>query len=405
VTASDPPGLGLGNREATPEFRLFCLALRRPLCAEDAEALRRAVAVAPDWSRLLAGARRHLVEPLLLAGLRACGATQAAPDVVAELHRRSMAAARRTLVQIAEIESLSRAFAQGGIRFLVLKGVALSAQLYGDAALRGGRDIDLLVEPDRFADADAVLSDALYRRAIDGLSARQSAEYRRWIKDVEYVHTVTRSRIELHVRLTDNINLLACDFEELWRQRETVRAGETAIPTLPRPPLALYLCAHGAAHAWERMRWLVDLAELLREPGAVDAALEMADAAGLGPAMLHAVFLAHDWLGLDVAARHLARARASAEVRRLDRILAHLYAAEAWHEQPRGGSRRALARYSVWARLYRLSLKSDWRYRATQVSREWFTPADWDTARLPDALFRLYPLVRPLGWLMRRWRR
>ena len=47
----------------------------------------------------------------------------------------------------------------------------------------------------------------------------------------------------------------------------------------------------------------------------------------------------------------------------------------------------------------------DWRYRADQARREWFTPADWNTLRLPDALFWLYPLLRPVGWLVRRWRR
>ena len=40
-----------------------------------------------------------------------------------------------------------------------------------------------------------------------------------------------------------------------------------------------------------------------------------------------------------------------------------------------------------------------------EARREWFTPADWDTVRLPDGLFFLYPLVRPVGWLVRRWRR
>ena len=28
-----------------------------------------------------------------------------------------------------------------------------------------------------------------------------------------------------------------------------------------------------------------------------------------------------------------------------------------------------------------------------------------DTVRLPDALFWLYPLLRPVGWLVRRWQR
>jgi hypothetical protein len=51
--------------DVAPEFRLFCLALRRARCAEDVEALRRALAAAPDWATIIAGARRHRVTPLV----------------------------------------------------------------------------------------------------------------------------------------------------------------------------------------------------------------------------------------------------------------------------------------------------------------------------------------------------
>jgi hypothetical protein len=64
-----------------------------------------------------------------------------------------------------------------------------------------------------------------------------------------------------------------------------------------------------------------------------------------------------------------------------------------------------LRRETYWQMRYRLSLKSDRRYRLRQVSRELVSPADWGTVALPDRLFFLYPLVRPIGWLIRRLRR
>jgi Uncharacterised nucleotidyltransferase len=389
--------------DVTPEFRLFCRAVQRPRA--DSEAVRRAVAAAPDWAAIVAGARRHLLAPFVLAGLKECGSPSVPDEVIAELREQAAASARRSLAQIAEIGRLAAAFAAAGIRVLAFKGVALSVQLYGDAALRGGRDIDLLVDPDRLAEADAILVAAGYRRALGAMSPRQLATYRDWIKEAQYVQAVTGASVELHHRPTDNPEALPWDFATLWNERETVRVGDAAVATFSRRRLPLYLCVHGAGHGWERLRWLVDMAELMREPGSVDAAIAAADAAGIGPAMLHAVTLAHDWLDLAVDERHLARARASAEVRRLDRILRHLYEGSAWHEMPRRGSWRGMLRYSLWVRLYRLSLKSGWRYRASQAMREWFTPADWHTLRLPDALAWVYPFVRPVGWLKRRWQR
>jgi hypothetical protein len=391
--------------DVAPEFRLFCVATRRPQRPEDSAALRAAAAAQPNWAAVVDGARRHRLAPLVLGGLERCGSTDVPADVVGELRRQTLAAVQRSLGQIAELTRLSRLFAAAGIRVLTLKGVVLSAQLDGSGGQRGARDIDLLIDPGQFAEAEAVLARAGYRSAEQALSPRQNAAYRRWFKDLHYIHPASGIPIELHHRLTDNPTVIPCDFAALWQEREEVALGGAVFATLPRRHLALYLCAHGAGHGWERLRWLVDLAMALAEPGSVDAALQAAETAGLEAAMLHAVMLAHDWLGLPAPEQHLARARASHRVAYLDRILAHLYAGGAWHQMPRRGSVAALRRYSLWQRLYRLSLKSGWRYRGRQALREFLSPADWDTVRLPDRLFWAYPLVRPVGWLMRRARR
>ena len=387
-----------------PEFGLFCLALRDPQRPQDAEALRRAIGAAPDWKAVIAGARRHRVAARILAGLLACGSAEIPDSVIAALRRQAANAARRDLAQRAELGRLARAFADAGIRILALKGTALSAQLHGNAFPRGALDIDLLVDPVQFAQAHGVFAAAGYRSRHSVRSPRQTAAYHQAIKEVEYIHTVTGGMVELHDRLTDNPTLLPCDFATLWSELAEVRVGNATVPTLAFHRLALYLTVHGAHHSWERLQWLIDLAAALRDLGAIEQALAMADAAGLGSAMRHALILAHDWLGLAIAEPELAQALENSRVKQLDRILAHLYAGAAWHQLPPRASWRGIARHSVWRRLYVFSLKRDFRYWTSQAKREWMTPADWDVVRLPDRLFFLYPVIRPVGWLVRRWR-
>lgn len=384
----------------TPEFRLFCLALRRPQTDGDRNTLRAAIAAAPRWDTVLDGARRHAVAPLLLAGLQESGA--AVPDTVThELRREARAAARRSLAQAAALTRLSHRFAGAGLRVLVLKGVPLALRLYGDVGLRCAQDIDLLVDPTDADAADAVLRETGHLPADTVLPGRNRAVLRRWFKEAIYHHP-DYGRVELHHRLTEVAELLPWDFAALWRGRDEIRVGDAAVPVLGGRHLACYLCAHAAEHAWHRLRWLTDLAVLLREPGGPGAALATADEAGLSAPMLHAITLAHDWLGLPIDERVGVAARADRRVARLDRLLAHSYVGEAWHIMPPRGSMAALLRYSLWQRLYRLSIKPVWSYRLRLLRRELISPADWTALPLPSGLSWLYPLIRPFGWLLRR---
>ena len=317
-----------------PEFRLLCRALRRPLRPDDLAFLRQGLAASPDWRRLLEGVRRHRVAPLLLEAVQACRSPDLPPAALADLRGDARAAATGSLAQAREVARLARLFAQAGIAMLALKGVVLSMQLYGDPALRHPRDIDLLVSPEAFELAETLLLREGYRRDGPGLSRRQEAARRRWVKDAGYLHEATGIQVELHHRLSDNPALLPLDFAALWRERDTIEIAGAVVATLPRRYLALYLALHGAGHCWEELRWLVDLAAALPDAGAAGSALAEAEAHGLAAPMLHALALAQRWLGLPLGEALLAGALANRHVRRLDRVLAPSYAPAAWYRTP-----------------------------------------------------------------------
>ena len=385
------------------EFRLFCLALRRPFEPGQVALIDRAIAAGPDWQCLLDGARRHRVAAALLAGLQAGNRRDIPGKVVGELRDEARSAAMASLAQAREVARLTQLFSRAAVPMLVLKGVALSAALYGDPAQRHPRDIDLLVSPESFDRAEALLIDAGYRCTGPRLSPRQAGAYRRWVKDTSYIDPATGLQVELHHRLCDNSALLRLDFAELWAARDTVQIAGTAVRVLPRPWLPVYLAMHGAGHCWEELRWLLDFATALPEPADIDRALTKAELAGLTQTMLHALVLANRWLGLPIESAVLVRAVADSRVRRLDRLLASSYSRTTWHRTPSRRSFAGFLRYSVALRLYVYLLKPGWPYWKNQAVREWVTPADWRALPLPDRLFWAYVLVRPFGWLIRNW--
>jgi hypothetical protein len=379
-----------------PEFEIFCAALcqypkeREPLTQKLQNC---------DWSKILEGAKRHRVERQLLAGLYRSGPLPPAFEV--ELRTLAREAAHSSLMQMRETVRLATLFQQENLPAIVLKGVALSIQTGREPSDRNSRDIDFFIARDRLTPADGVMRAAGYRIQGPDLHDR-ATNYLRWNKEVKYFHPEHGTLVELHYRLVDNEVLLNCGFDELWQGHETVAIGGGEVAVMGRRQLAIYLCIHGATHVWERLCWLMDLAAALPSRESVTEAIEQASARGLAAPMLHAVLVAHKWLGLDVTAEQLAVAKKCRRVARLNAILARSYSSQNWYRSPSRGSLEGFLRYSLSVRCFVFLLKPGWQYRKALLARELIAPADWDTFALPRSLGWAYPLFRPFGWIVRR---
>ena len=369
------------DRDVPKEFRVLCETLRRPLCADR---LRELLIQDISWPLLIAQAKRHRIVPVLYAGLKSC-ADVVPPGQLQRCRDETTRNTRAALAQAAELGRVLNALEQGGIRALVLKGIVLSQQLYGDPGVRGVGDMDILVPPDQFWQADQILAAAGYHISALPLTERRRRDYLRHFKELHYRHRQTGALLELHQRLTDNPGIFADDFDRLWAERELVTVCGRAISTLPRAVLRPFLGLHGAWHGWERLRWLADFAVLAQ--GQEAETMAEARQLGLTPAVQDGLALASRWLGNGDAA----------PTPRLSGITGRFFAGAGWGQ---GG---ALTNFywHLWRRIYLFSLVKRSRYRWREFLHGLHNPDDWALFRLPDRLFWLYVPLRPFGWMIR----
>jgi len=195
------------------------------------------------WETALALAEEEHVQPWVAARLRS--RQDATPPTLSncldEIERDSALAA---FYWSSELKGVLRAFRESNVRAVLLKGPFLAERLYGSAALRVSRDLDLLVNKADLPRAEAALSAA-------GFAPGMPDDYHRpWRRQ--------STTVELH---RDVENPLAFNFHvegALQRAQSAAFQGEPCWQFAPEDEL-LFLCLHAVRHRFERLSLILDL--------------------------------------------------------------------------------------------------------------------------------------------------
>ena len=252
----------LDDLRSDQEYSLLLSCCRaRPLAA-DTDAQRR-LAVGLDGARFLALVERHLVGPLVWHNLRQHPEGTFKPELMAALAAGYRDNAFSELAVTGETVKLHRLLSESAIPHCVLKGLPVGQRYYGDAGLRQAGDIDLLVPPAMLDEACRLLSAAGYRisHPIDHFKPRQRRYFLFTDNQLELEAPDSGGVIELHWRPLQLPSTLAG--LDLSAQTNRWDVADCRIPFLDDEETLLHLCAHGAKHAWYRMKWVFDLPNVL----------------------------------------------------------------------------------------------------------------------------------------------
>jgi hypothetical protein len=365
---------------ATRQFLVHCL---RAFLAAEGTPSETPPAEAVDWGSLVHLAAFHRVAPLLDRSLRE-GCPPAVPAAVrADLAAYVRSLSSRSLLLTGELVRLLKQLEAQGVLAIPFKGPALACLLYGDPALRHFDDLDILVRRQDFSAAKSVILSLGY----------QPKEQYVYHESFMLARGSTELVVELHWDIMPEDFPLRLDLEGIWERRASLPLGGAQAATLSPEDLLLFLCLHGSRHQWLRLQWLCDVAQLIRRYPSLDweKVMEQARIAGGRRMLFLGIYLANDILGAPLPPE------IEQKVRR-DPPIAKLAGQVKWRlfEGP-------LQLFKPWKRAdFRSQLMDRAWDRLSCLSRRWLdiltTPrsTDWNSLPLPDALFPLYYVIRPL---------
>lgn len=324
-----------------------------------------------DWAEVYAYARRHRVTPYAARRVQGLACELSVPqDVAARFCDEAQAATFHELGMMALLRGVNTLFDDAGIPFLVIKGLVLSSEYHGRMGLRVNHDIDVVVDPADMLRANELLRGAGWTR-MEPDAALEDRELAGWIartKDWVYLDPSGRLILELHHRLFDNTRL--CEPGIIERARRVRLFGQLEVLSLGPDDHPGYLALHGALHAWSRLKWLVDMAMVLKAagPDAVGALVAQHRGRPSSRALRQAVLLCREVFAAEEMIPALRQTMS-------DRLLASVArqamagAGSAELEDTRFGTTlKNISHYLLWLRP--AYLVSEIRYDMTDMSRE-----------------------------------
>ena len=387
ASSSTPGG---GSQETTLQkmgaFEFLCLLAVTDLTA-DRRARISSVDFAIDWAEVLRLAEYHGVLPVVAHNLIG---QNLPPAIESSLRSAYQANLRRSLWFAAELARIVQHFDRCDLRAIPYKGPVLAQSAYGDLGLRSFSDLDLLMSPADFDRAKRALAEIEYRPTTE-----QSAVVERfWLRagyERSFDGAAGKNLVELQWALLPHFYGVELRVEDLIeRSGRTIVVG-CEIPCLSTEDSLLTLCLHGAKHLWTRLIWISDIAQTLRS-SFIDWPLVVSRARDAGIVRILGVSF---WLVKNVLhselpeeAENMIAADSDASV--LGREFAERLALGAAYDFES-------------TEYFRLILKLRERSadRRRYLWRLLSTPSVGDLAavHLPEALFPLYRVVRPLRLL------
>jgi hypothetical protein len=291
------------------EYRLLLACSRATTDNEQRERIRQLIDAGPDWELLIMTARRHGLCSLLHRHLCAMERDHVPSDVIGRLATIAGNYRRRNLVLVTELLRVVAILEKAGIDVIPYKGPALAQYAYRDFSLREFVDLDLLIRP-----ADAIRA----RRTLIAAGLPPTNAYSRLAEQLyryfhcEFTFVLLREvTLEINWRPTPAYWLLPRIDDKAWERLEELRLAGAVTARLDPIDQLIVLCVHGCKHVWDTLKWLVDVAELLRcEPELDWVSLQTrAHEMGAGIMVEIGLVLAHDLLEAPVPEEILATAR------------------------------------------------------------------------------------------------
>jgi hypothetical protein len=372
--------------ELSPERELILCCARTKLDEATTGRIREILRGPLNWSGVVAIAIDHHVETFVYENLKLVGDGRVPAAWLDSLQERARKTGGMSVLCFSELVRIHEMFEMAGVPLIPYKGPILSWLAFGSLTQRRFVDLDFFVPHKEIARASALLKSGGYDSKLEiqgeltGHSGSVPGQY-------AFSREATRTQVELHTERTLRYFPIPLNFEKMSRRLISVELCGRTLQTFSIEDTLVVLCVHGAKHFWERLLWILDVAQLITVH-VVDWELLSQIAARLESTrvLLLGLYLAHDLFDAPLPGQLLEEIDRDPTIQELAEKVYERYAGIS--DPGTGILPRAVFRIRL-RDGFGQGLRHTWRLAMSP------TESDRQKVRLPRWLAPLYVLVRP----------
>ena len=343
-----------------------------------------------DWKLLLSIATQQGIFPLCCQRIMASAEKQIPPEEIKRWKELLKVNTQKNLRLTWKLINCVELLANNGIECVVLKGPIYAIQAYAALGLRQYTDLDILIHRIDFPKAYDLLEKSGYVPAFKLDKKLKEFEIR---TDNHFLFYHQGDVFEVHCEIGQREINYPLRAELMWQDLSVVHIFDKDVYSLSVENTITYACLHGAMHSWNQLKWIVDLAYLCQSISEISwpTLMDHARCKGLfrqvclGLLLAEALvdvelpLLVHNQIKTDRFAQVLA-----------SRVKTNLFTIS--NEPPLIADLK-----------FYLRTRERWQDRLKLLLDVIFIPKqrDWLTVSLPENLFFLYYVFRPLRLLYR----
>lgn len=216
-----------------------------------------------DWQKVLRLARQNEIAALFYHNLQKTGLEDLIPTKIRHEFEKSYFGINfQNICYFEELKRILLLFSNSGIEVIVLKGMALTNKIYGNAALGPMADIDILVKIQDIDQVEKLLTSS-------GYMINQSWHQKEWYRENHHhlapFYSPNGIYIEVHYDLLPPRIAIHLEIDKVWQRAKTERIDRIDTKILCTEDMLIHLCLHlYVSTCVGRIKHLVDIAQFLR---------------------------------------------------------------------------------------------------------------------------------------------